>query len=206
VSTETQFVEPAVSRSKFDREIAEYRMLDVDYRRRGWMLLKAEYPEVLVVLAAPQLTPPAIVIGVRFDYSNYDVRPPSVRLVNPFTAEPYKTKDIPTLLKRAVEAGWPQVPGLVVPPGAQVRMVAQQPLMQSYGPEDIPFLCLAGVREYHDHPGHSGDAWELHRKSGAGRLVRLLGTITKYGVEPISDYQVNLVPHVAGFVQRDVPA
>jgi len=85
-------------------------------------------------------------------------------------------------------------------------MVAQQPLMQWYGPDDTPFLCVAGVREYHDHPGHSGDAWELHRKSGAGRLVRLLDAITRYGVQPISDYQVTLVPQVVGFVQKDVPA
>ncbi len=206
MSTEAQFVDPAVSRSKFDREVAEYRTLEPEYRRRGWMLLKAEYPEVLVALAAPQLTPPAVVTGVRFDYSNYDLRPPSVRLVHPFTGETYKAKELPTVLKRSVEAGMPQIPGLVLPPGAQARMVAQQPLMQWYGPDDTPFLCVAGVREYHDHPGHSGDAWELHRKSGAGRLVRLLDAITRYGVQPISDYQVTLVPQVVGFVQKDVPA
>lgn len=203
---EDQFVDPGVSRSKFEREIAEYRALEVDYRRKGWMLLRAEYPEILVALAAPQLTPPAVVTGVQFDYSNYDVRPPSVRLVNPFTNEPYKTKQIPTLLKRAVESSTPPIPGLLLPPGAQAKFVAQQPLMQSYGPEDVPFLCIAGVREYHDHPGHSGDAWELHRKTGAGRLVRLLEVITRYGVQPISDYQVTLVLQVAGFVQKDVPA
>jgi hypothetical protein len=170
------------------------------------MLLRAEYPEILVVLAAPQLTPPAIITGVLFEYSNYDVRPPSVLLVNPFTSEPYQTKTLPTVLKRSVEAGAAQIPGLMIPPGAQARFVTQQPLMQSYGPDDIPFLCIAGVRQYHDHPGHSGDAWELHRKTGAGCLVRLLDVITKYGVQPISDYQVTLVPQVVGFVQKDVPA
>jgi hypothetical protein len=203
---ESQFVDPDVSRTKFERELAEYRGLEAEYRQRGWMLLKAEYPEVLVALAAPQLVPPAVVTGVRFDYSNYDLRPPSVRLVNPFTNETYKTKDLPTILKRAVEGDVPQIPGLVLPVGALARITRQQPLMQSYGPEDIPFLCIAGVREYHDHPGHSGDAWELHRKSGAGRLVRLLEMITKYGIQPISDYQVNLVLQVSGFVQKDVPA
>jgi len=206
MSSETQFVEPLVSRAKFDREIDEYRMLEREYRQRGWLLLRAEYPQILVALAAPQLTPPAVVTGVLFDYSNYDVRPPSVRLVNPFTEEPYKANEIPTNLKRSVEGGLPAIPGFVIAPGAQAKMMMQQPLMQAYGPDDIPFLCVAGVREYHDHPGHSGDAWELHRRSGAGRLVRLLELITKYGVQPISDYQVKLVPQVAGFVQKDVPA
>jgi hypothetical protein len=202
----SQFVDPQVSRTKFEREIAEYRELERDYRLRGWLLVRADFPSVLVVLAAPQLTPPAIITGVSFDYTNYDMQPPSVRLVDPFTTEPYKAKDLPTHLKRSVETAGPPIPGLQLPLGAQARFVAQQPLMQWYGPDETPFLCLAGVREYHDHPGHSGDAWELHRRSGAGRLVRLLETIAKYGVQPISDYQISLEPHIKGFVQREVPS
>jgi hypothetical protein len=201
-----QFVEPRVSRKKFEREIVEYRQLERDYRRRGWLLVRADFPSVLVVLAAPQLKPPAIVTGVAFDYTNYDMQPPSVRLVDPFTEEPYKAKDLPTHLKRSVETAGPPIPGLQLPLGAQARFVAQQPLMQWYDANDTPFLCVAGVREYHDHPGHSGDAWELHRRSGAGRLVRLLETIAKYGVQPINDYQVSLEPRISGFIQREVPS
>ena len=202
----SQFVDPQVSRAKFDREIAEYHELGSDYRRRGWLLVRAEFPSILVVLAAPQLKPPAIVTGVAFDYTNYDMRPPSVRLVDPFNGNPYKAKELPTHLKRSVETAGPPMPGLQLPLGAEARFVAQQPLMQWYGPDDTPFLCIAGVREYHDHPGHSGDAWELHRRSGAGRFVRLLETITKYGVHPISEYQISLQPRISGFIQRDVPS
>jgi hypothetical protein len=204
--SQSQFVDPQVSRAKFDREIAEYHDLGSDYRRRGWLLVRAEFPWILVVLAAPQLKPPAIVTGVAFDYTNYDMRPPSVRLVDPFTGNPYKAKELPTHLKRSVESAGPPMPGLQLPLGAEARFVAQQPLMQWYGPDDTPFLCIAGVREYHDHPGHSGDAWELHRRSGAGRFVRLLETITKYGVQPIAEYQISLQPRISGFIQRDVPS
>lgn len=204
--TLTQYVDPQVSRAKFDREISEYHQVERDYLRRGWMLVRADFPSVLVVLAAPQLTPAPIVTGVAFDYTNYDMQPPSVRLVHPFTGEPYKAKELPTILKRAIETDGPPIPGLQLPLGAQTRFVAQQPLMQWYSPEDTPFLCLAGVREYHDHPGHSGDAWELHRRSGAGRLVRLLETITKYGIQPISEYQIELQLRIAGFKQREVPS
>ncbi len=204
--SQSQFVDPRVSRAKFDREIAEYHDLGSDYRRRGWLLVRAEFPWILVVLAAPQLKPPAIVTGVAFDYTNYDMRPPSVRLVDPFTGNPYKAKELPTHLKRSVESAGPPIPGLQLPLGAEARFVAQQPLMQWYGPDDTPFLCIAGVREYHDHPGHSGDAWELHRRSGAGRFVRLLETITKYGVQPIADYQISLQLRISGFIQRDVPS
>lgn len=204
--SQSQFVDPRVSRAKFDREIAEYHDLGSDYRRRGWLLVRAEFPWILVVLAAPQLKPPAIVTGVAFDYTNYDMRPPSVRLVDPFTGNPYKAKELPTHLKRSVESAGPPIPGLQLPLGAEARFVAQQPLMQWYGPDDTPFLCIAGVRDDHDHPGHSGDAWELHRRSGAGRFVRLLETITRYGVQPIADYQISLQPRISGFIQRDVPS
>jgi hypothetical protein len=160
-----------------------------------------------VVLAAPQLKPPAIVVGVAFDYSNYDARPPSVALVDPFSGEPYKAQELPTNLLRQVAGAPPFPPDLQMPDGMMpAQVVTHQPLMQAHGPEDIPFLCIAGVREYHEHPGHSGDAWELHRQSGAGRLVRLLDVIDKYGVAPLNNYNVTMVPQVAGFQQSEVPA
>ena len=77
-----------------------------------------------------------------------------------------------------------------------MKLQSVQPYMQAYGPEEIPFLCIAGVREYHDHPAHSGDIWELNRQEGAGRLVRLLEIIHRYGIEPIAGFGVQLVPQV----------
>ena len=158
------------------------------------------------MVCAAKLKPPAIITGVAVDYTNYDADPPSVRLVDPFTGEPYKFGEMPTTLQRQVIGPELSIAGLPVPPGAGIpRMVTQQTLMQAAKAEDIPFLCIAGVREYHQHPAHSGDAWELHRTAGAGRLIRLLEVIDKYGVRPISGYNVELVPRVAGFVQNEVP-
>lgn len=189
-----QFTEPAVSRAKFEHEVREFRELEAEYRARGWFLVEAEFPTALAVLAAPQLQPSPLVLGVRFDYTNYDAQPPSVRLVNPFSGTPYSFEELPTqLLRLNPETQAVQLPGM--PEGMQVQMQAPQPLMQ---PDEPPFLCIAGVREYHAHPGHSGDAWELHRADGAGRLVRLLEVIHRYGVEPIQAYGVNLVPQVGG--------
>ncbi len=189
-----QYVEPSVSRKKFEHEIAEYHALRDGYQRRGWFLLRAECPTVLVVFASPKPKPPAVVMGVAFNYANYDAAPPSVRIVDPFTGEPYKFKELPNPLNRAVPQQEIAMPGML--PGAKMLLSAAQPLVQAYG-DDIPFLCLAGVREYHEHPAHSGDLWELHRASGAGRLVRLLEIIYKYGVEPITGFQVQLVPQVS---------
>lgn len=202
----SQYVDEAVSRVKFDAEVTEFRALEAEYRRRGWLLLAAEFPRILVVMCATRPTPPAVITGVSFDYSNYDAEPPSVRLVNPFSGDAYTLGMLPTLLKRRVEGPALALPGLPLGPGgAQPRLVQEQPLMQAARPEDIPFLCIAGVREYHEHPAHTGDSWDLYRSDGAGRLVRLLEVIDTYGVRPIADYNVQLVPRIVGFVQDEVP-
>jgi hypothetical protein len=200
-----QAADPEVSRAKFERELAEFGELARDYQRRGWLRVRASFPEILVVLAAPQVKPPPIITGVLFDYTDYDLRPPSVRLVDPFTEAPYLARELPTTLRREVEAEAP-IPGLVLPGAAGTpRVLTQQALMQAQGPDELPFLCLAGVREYHEHPAHSGDRWELHRAVGAGRLVRLLEIIDTYGVKPINGYAVDLVPQITGLTQGGVP-
>ena len=188
-----QYVDAAVSLAKYDQEIAEYKTLGREYQRRGWLLIEACFPEIFVAFAAPALRPSALVLGVLFDYTNYDAEPPSVRLVHPLTREPYLARELPTTLNRALPTQILAMPGI---PGGNIQMQTLQPLMQAHTPDEVPFLCLAGVREYHDHPGHSGDVWDLHRAGGAGRLVRLLDVIYRYGVEPIRDYSVNMVPHV----------
>jgi Predicted metal binding domain/Protein of Unknown function (DUF2604) len=195
-----QYVDPAVSLAKYDQEIASFRHLQEEYRRRGWFLIEAEFPEVFVVMASVTTKPPAVVTGVLFDFTNYDAEPPSVRLVDPFTREAYRANELPTALNRAMTAQAFEMPGLP----AQLQMRAAQPLMQAHTPEEVPFLCIAGVREYHNHPGHSGDVWELHRAAGAGKLVRLLDIIHHYGVEPIRGYAVQLVPQV-GFEFGEPP-
>jgi hypothetical protein len=187
-----QYADLAVSRAKFQREVEAYRELRESYEQRGWFLLEAEFPTVFVLMVSTKTRPPAVVTGVLLDYTNYDAAPPSVRLVNPFTREPFLANALPTSLNRALPAQAIALPGM---PG-QLQMQGAQPLMQAHSPEEIPFLCIAGVREYHEHPGHSGDSWELHRASGAGRLVRLLDVIHRYGVEPIQGYGVQLLPQV----------
>jgi hypothetical protein len=201
-----QSVDPAVSREKFDREMSDFRALTTEYGARGWFLVDADFPEAFVVLAAPQLKPSPLITGVAFEYTDYDLRPPSVRLVNPFTREPWAMDELPTTLRRRVEGGEGMLPeGLQLPPGAMARVMQEQTLMQSY-PDETPFLCIAGVREYHGHPAHSGDLWELHRPAGAGRMIRILEVIDTYGLRPMTGYNVNLTPQIVGFVQGEPPA
>ena len=109
---------------------------------------------VVVILASNKTSPPAIVTAVHFDYTNYDAEPPSVRLVDPFSGRLLLNKELPIRLPRMIPG-----PEMFAPvPGApKVQLNAAQDLMGAHSPEDLPFLCIAGVKEYHDHPGHSGD-------------------------------------------------
>ena len=188
-----QYTDPSVSRTKFDREISEYHALEANYRARGWLLVKAEWPVAIVVLVSDKTKPPAIVAALQFDYTNYDAEPPSLRFIDPFSGRFLLSRELPLRMQRMVPGPELAIPG---PGGGKAQLNTPENLMQAYSPEDVPFLCIAGVKEYHDHPGHSGDQWEMHRSSGAGRLVRLLEVISKYGVEPIQGFNVNLVPQV----------
>ena len=200
MATAELFVDPAVSRAKFERELADYRKLADEYARRGWWMIKAEFPEVFVVFAAPQLKPPAVVFGALLDFTNYDFLPPSVRLVDPFTREPYKGKNLPVpLLRRS------QLAPLPINSINDSSDLPPQALMQFHNPEDIPFLCMPGVREYHQHPAHSGDLWLLHRDRGEGRLFFILDHLYRYGVAPLQAYHIQLAISGLGLLQGDVP-
>lgn len=193
-------VDPAVARAKFERELEAYRKIAADQRQLGWLLLHAEFPEVLVAFASPQLNPPALLFGVLLDFTNYDLWPPSVTIVNPFTAEPLRHRDIPQELQMLR-----RVPQMIAVPGlGQVAGQVEQPLLIAHGPDEVPFVCLPGVKEYHEHPAHSGDSWLNHRGNGEGTLFFLLEKLYRYGVEPIRGYQLGL--HIAGFLRSESPA
>lgn len=197
MSALAQVVDPAVSREKFDAEVAEFRRNAELHRRRGWWLVEAEFPSVLVVMAAPQLRPAAVVCGVRVDFTNYDLEPPSVVLVDPFTGEPYRAAALPVSLPRR------RPTQIQIPGGPLLESQEVVHLMQASDPQEIPFLCIPGVREYHAHPAHTGDPWLAHRGQGEGTLFAILNTIHTYGVQPIAGYGIGL--QVMGFRAGEAP-
>ncbi|MER8931069.1 putative metal-binding protein [Mesorhizobium sp. M0859] len=194
---EGQFVDESVSRRKFDREVAQYRKLDHIYRRRGWFLVGADFPTVVVLFAALKVKPPALVCAVRLDFTNYDLVPPSVKFVDPGTGAelPFKSLGFQMLRLNGVENASPET----ITALAQQQRLPAQSLLQAHDPDDVPFLCLPGVREYHDHPARTGDSWLLHRRSGEGSLHFILEQIWASGINPIqaANYQIQIA--FAGF-------
>lgn len=184
------FVDPAVSRAKFDRELAGFRKFSDSYQRRGIFLINATFPKVFALIVAVNSKPaPMLPFGVMLDFADYDVLPPSVQLVNPFTLAKLKLSEVGYHFLRLL----PGPQGGTTPTQQQV-----QPLLQAFV-DERPFICLQGVREYHDSPAHTGDAWFLHRGRGPGTLVFLLDILARYGAEPIRGPGINVQLSVNGF-------
>lgn len=193
-------VDPSISRAKYGRELAAYREVAEDRRRQGWWLLDAEFPNVLVAFTLPQLRPQAVAFGALLNFDNYDLWPPSVKIVNPFTGVPLKMRDIPASLhmRRKIKGGQIEIPVLGL-----VQQETEQPLLLAHAPDDIPFLCIPGTREYHDHPAHTGDSWLLHRSTGEGTLTFILDVLWKYGAAPIKGYHLGI--QITDFARPESP-
>src|SRR6185437_3217307 len=222
----TQVVDPRVSRAKFEQQVKWFRDYEDVQRRRGFLLIEAAFPRVVLAVCVPHVRPHAILFGVVIDYTNWDLEPPSLRVVDPFTLRPLLAKELVSAMKRQMLRGpaaplnetadtplsgdlaptpasrtmtplgedvaVPMQPTCAnspipaekpteTPPATSAGQGAAPPLcppemcMLQFGlPDEVPFLCLAGVREYHEHPAHTGDSWWVHRTTGAGSLSHLL--------------------------------
>jgi Predicted metal binding domain len=163
-------VDPAVSRRKFAREVEAARAHD-PFRRQGVWIMRAEYPIVFAILATNHPVPvlPGVLCGVHLDFSDYDVRPPSIKFVDPFEEKPLSVNTC---------WGFPRKVRDIVNTETGEVVEELQNLLVAFNPEK-PFICLQGVREYHECSAHSGDSWFLHRKPNM--LVHLLSILHQYG-------------------------
>jgi hypothetical protein len=175
-----QVVDPAFSRAVFERELGEFRALEITYRANGCLVLDATFPKVYAMVAAVHVGPtPPIMFGLELDYTNYPVDPPGLRFIHALTRQPVTYEQLPNHMPRGRLV---QMAIAEAPAGAPQQLVMQTNdliLRHEGGP---PFLCHPGVLEYHRHPAHTGDAWELH--PGEGRVNRILDIVHRFGVQP----------------------
>lgn len=165
-------VDPEVCRLKFEREINRLAEQRSALQSRGIFVLDSPtYPivDLLVVprhplqvaVAAPQsgsiILPQGAMMVVEvpslsarafkahFDLTDYDLRAPSLEFRDPWTENllSYDT------MFRALEY--------------EKERKAHLVLLGDHPTTHKPFLCLRGIREYHEHPQHSGDDWLLYR-------------------------------------------
>ena len=193
-----QAVDPAVSRAKFDREIAAFRSLAAVYRARGIWLAETDFPTVVVGFVGTKLKPPPMAFAARLDFTNYDVHPPSVTIVHPVTGEAYALHELPTPFWRRVQPKF-EVAGPDGRPTQVLGPMQMLQILQAHNPTHVPFLCLPGTREYHEHPAHTGDSWLLHRGRGEGTLAYIIEQLAKYGSEPLGGYAIKFQAEIVGF-------
>jgi hypothetical protein len=194
-------IDVRVSRIKFDQEVERLNNQSETLKKRGVVIQKILFPIVEAVLIPrsslklslqaqpppngtlpPGLNlPPGAVIppgaklqlmamidlpslagrafGVRISLDDFDQRAPSVVFCDPFTWE-----DIPyEKLHRGQHIG--------------DNGKAFNVILGGHPVTKKPFLCMRGIREYHEHPQHTGDDWMLYRKHVG--LFSTLDTIWK---------------------------
>jgi hypothetical protein len=180
VSNAVQTVDPEVSKVKFERELEQFRSCEAYNRERGVFLVSASFPDIVLAFTAANALPRVIIFCVKINFSNYDVEAPSVEFIDALTQAPVQFDHLLSHMPRKAIGG--QEAG-------QPVNVTFSTLIQAHPPHMKPFLCLPGVREYHNHPAHSNDPWLAHRGLGEGTLGFLIDQLYSYGTNPIVGYQ-----------------
>lgn len=150
-----RLVPARVTQAKFAEQLDRWRTNADAFARRGWLLLTTGDLTVEVgflqnvALGGRQI--PVMTACVRLDYWNFDLWPPSLTFLDPISRQP-----APPPVR---------APDRVSATEVRDALIDQHPVTRQ------PFLCLAGIREYHTHPQHSGDDWLLHRHLREGDLV-----------------------------------
>ena len=170
-----QITDPKVTKIKFETEISKFKAIEHKYWEKGIICTKILFPNVYFIFAVPKLIPYPIAFSVRINFINYDFEPPSVVFINPFTFELVKREQIPIAF-------------IQINPN---NFLQPQDLLQGLG-DVVPFFCIPGIREYHNHPAHSGDSWFLYRKKGEGELLFILDQLYIHSIGLSKAFQVNL--------------
>jgi len=199
------FLDPDVEREKFEAELDRIRRSESRLRELGAILVRAEAPEI-DILFVPRLplrmafpaaqTPTGVSLppgtltglefqslsarafGVRFGLDGYDVRAPSISFRDPWSWQSAAMNALP--IAQLVDATGK---GQVV-------------LLDGHPTTRRPFLCVRGVREYHEHPQHSGDDWAIYRSS-----INVMALIERIGRLMILQTRPQLILNAAGHLQ-----
>lgn len=160
-------VDRGVAQAKFARELGILTAQEPTLSARGIFVHRTEFPLVDVIYASGQplrldLGLRAVDVpmlgqrpfGVRFDMEDFDLTAPSATIRD--------IRDWKHLPSGAV-AGFHDIGGQPTP------VLLNHPTLKR------PFLCMQGIREYHEHPDHTNDDWLTHRDPGA--LLRAIETV-----------------------------
>lgn len=185
-------VDREVTLEKFQREVAILRGRFDELARLGCYVVRVEFPCIDVIVTPVQqvafgvasLRAAAAIIesgapgaeqevqlqayavpprfsftlmpfGIRISLDDFDLRAPSYSFRHPTKWELMPVDQLP--------------PALLESEGKQMNV-----LLGNHAVTKGTFFCMRGVREYHEHPEHTGDEWLLFRDS-----INVFSTLTQ---------------------------
>lgn len=184
-----QYVDPEVTKKKFQDELRAFEESEDEFRRLGIVCTERNAISISLIFCSPHLRPVGILFCVKIDYTNWDIEPPSVQFIDPFNREPLLRRDLSIKLIQVL----PQVKSI-----NGINPQQQMDLLQGL-PDQPPFICMPGVKQYHDHLWHSGDSWWLYRNRGEGKLVTLIRQLYRHSILQINSYGIQLNVNINGY-------
>lgn len=185
------YVDSEVAKSKFEAQWKLFKDRKQEYRDRGIFCIKKSFPILEFAFICPKLKfqqtiimgprkgniverpIPWVALALSFDYSNFDVLPPSVRLIDVLTRKEVFAPPIQIVIL-------PSQQNMSKLPDAKFGVEPQRILIPDL--DGRQFICLPGIREYHLHPEHNGDSWFLYRNKDNCKLTNLLDKIFLYSI------------------------
>lgn len=145
---------PEISRTLFEDQVQKVLTNAELIVNRGWLVLKHEYPS-LVVAMRHRRSGQLRVLSFKFD--DWSDQPPSLTLLKCDSGE-----ELP-------HSQWPKNP-----PGKTYWHPGNWVSESGILVPSKPFMCMIGIREYHEHQQHVKDAWENYKNQSSYELGQLL--------------------------------
>jgi hypothetical protein len=147
---------PEVSKQSFEEEVGKILGNADLLVERGWLVLVAIYPEFTLAVKHRKT---GHIRVFRFNFDDWNDLPPKLSFVDGETLLELPGTMWPTnAFSHWHQSGWQPANGV------------------STGQ---PFMCMAGIREYHTHQSHIGDSWENYKKQSGFDLGGIVSRVTE---------------------------
>ncbi len=144
---------PALTTAILEQDFAVFTENNVLLHERGILILKAAIPELRIAIRHARA---GTLHVFRFLFEAWNECPPRFSAVDPRTGELLPGAQWPSNGPGQSywhRDGWTAPSGIVVPK---------------------PFLCMRGIREYHEHKSHVTDLWSSYRDQPEFSLANIV--------------------------------
>lgn len=129
---------PVVAAQLFDEAVGQLAANTVLLADRGWWIAHRDFPTLRLAIVHRATRNIRV---FEFGFDDWNDQPPTLRLVDAETLAELPGNLWPTNGSYWHHSGWS---GTVGRPGAA-------------------FMCMPGIREYHNHSSHTGDLWSNYK-------------------------------------------